>query len=97
MTGHRPLGRQPQSEGEPVFDAPWQARAFAMAVHLNEQGAFNWKEWSDRLANCIESHEQHQAIRDSNDYYRVWLSALETIIDDMDEPSPAPAKRVEKT
>ncbi|HBR38100.1 MAG TPA: nitrile hydratase accessory protein, partial [Sulfitobacter pontiacus] len=34
------------SDDEPVFDAPWQAQAFAMAVSLHQSGAFTWAEWA---------------------------------------------------
>ena len=30
----------------PVFRAPWEAQAFAMAMALHEQGLFTWSEWS---------------------------------------------------
>jgi len=83
VTRIRPLPGQPESGGEPVFDAPWQARAFAMAVHLNEQGVFSWTEWSDQLAGLIKNHEMHAAIHNSDDYYRIWLKALEDIAKDM--------------
>lgn len=83
MTRIRPLPGQPESGGEPVFDAPWQARAFAMAVHLNEQGVFSWTEWSDQLAGLIKNHEMHAAIHNSDDYYRIWLKALGDIAKDM--------------
>ena len=37
-------------DGEgPVFEAPWQAQAFAMAVRLNERGLFSWPEWATRF------------------------------------------------
>lgn len=84
MTALRPLLSQPQSNGELVFDAPWQARAFAMAVHLNEQGVFSWAAWSFRLANFIRVHEEHESIQNSDDYYRVWLDALESMITEAD-------------
>ncbi len=83
MTRICPLPGQPESEGEPVFDAPWQARAFAMAMHLNEQGVFSWTEWSERLAELIESYEEQTTIQNSDDYYRLWLKALEDIAGDM--------------
>jgi len=83
MTQICPLPDQPKSKGEPVFDAPWQARAFAMAVLLNEQGVFSWAEWSERLARLIENHEIHATIQNSDDYYRVWLKSLEEITKDL--------------
>ena len=57
---------------EPVFDEPWQARAFALTVGLHEQGLFSWPEWSDALAQQI-------AAQPTCDYYDCWLAALEQI------------------
>jgi hypothetical protein len=35
-------------EGEnPVFKAPWEARAFAMVIRLHERGLFTWTEWAE--------------------------------------------------
>ena len=78
------LPGQPHSSGEPVFDAPWQARAFALAVLLNEQGMFRWKEWSKHLSGRIARHEQRSAITDHDSYYRVWMDALEEFVAGLD-------------
>ena len=34
----------------PVFGAPWEAQAFAMALALHERGVFTWPEWAAALA-----------------------------------------------
>lgn len=34
--------------GAPVFQAPWEAQAFAMAVRLHETGHSTWTEWAGR-------------------------------------------------
>ena len=47
------LAGMPQGDGEPVFDEPWQAHAFAMAVSLHAQGLFTWPEWAQALAEQI--------------------------------------------
>ena len=73
------LSGQPQRDGEPVFDAPWQAKAFAMAVQLNEQGVFQWQEWADKLSANIKAHEQSGEVTDSHAYYGLWLQTLEEI------------------
>ena len=31
------------------FHEPWHAQIFALTVHLNEQGHFDWKDWSKVL------------------------------------------------
>jgi nitrile hydratase accessory protein len=43
----------PRSGDEPVFRAPWEARAFGMAVALHEAGLFAWPEFAERLARAI--------------------------------------------
>lgn len=70
----------PCSEDGPVFNAPWEAQAFAMTLALHARGAFTWKEWA---------HALHEAIRDAQSagdpdhgdtYYAHWLTALERIV-----------------
>lgn len=69
-----------QYQGEPVFEAPWQARSFAMAVQLNETGVFTWQEWADELSQQIATTERSDAIRDATGYYRAWQTTLETLV-----------------
>ena len=69
----------PRDDDGPVFRAPWEAQAFAMAVLLHERGAFTWPEWSARLADQIAA----ATARDEDDgrrYYRHWLAALEALV-----------------
>ena len=54
---------------ERVFDEPWQAQVFALAVALNERGVFTWAEWSDAVAAAPEKG-----------YYERWLAALERLL-----------------
>jgi nitrile hydratase accessory protein len=55
------------------FDEPWQAQAFAMTVHLHEQGHFTWAEWAEALSAQIHSGTDRA-------YYAHWLCALEALI-----------------
>lgn len=65
------LPRDP--EGAPVFAEPWQAKAFALAVHLHARGAFAWPEFAAALAaECARDPEA--------DYYLAWLRALEVLL-----------------
>ena len=43
----------PRDEQGPVFRAPWEAQAFAMALALHEGGAFTWPEWAAALTEAI--------------------------------------------
>lgn len=63
----------PRTQGEPVFDAPWQARVFALTLQLYENGCFSWSEWADQLSAEI-------AADNAADYYLNWLNALEKMI-----------------
>ncbi|WP_424946162.1 nitrile hydratase accessory protein [Candidatus Spongiihabitans sp.] len=80
MSRPEPIPGQPRADGELVFAAPWQARTFAMAVQLNQSGLFEWKEWAALLASNIAEFEQHNAIEDSDTYYRLWQQTLEQIV-----------------
>ena len=69
----------PRDQGGPVFKEPWQAQAFALAVHLSAVGHFTWSEWVAVLSQQIEA-AQAQGDADLGDtYYRHWLVALERL------------------
>jgi len=60
---------------EAVFEAPWQARAFALAVSLQEQGVLPVPDFARRLgAELVGSGDGQEA------YYSAWLDALETFL-----------------
>ncbi len=69
-----------QPDRELVFDAPWQARTFALALKLQEAGIFTWTEWSDRLAEEIAEWEKQRPVASNDDYYMIWQSALEALV-----------------
>src|SRR5262249_33589268 len=46
--------RVPRDEHGPVFRAPWEAEAFALAVSLKESGLFTWTEWATTLGDEIK-------------------------------------------
>ena len=61
----------------PVFEAPWEAQAVAMAVALHARGLFTWTEWAAALAREIA---KAGAADSGAEYYRHWLGALEHIV-----------------
>jgi nitrile hydratase accessory protein len=73
--------RIPRDAEGPVFRAPWEAQAFAMAVRLHEAGHFTWKEWAERLAAEIADAKQRGEHDDGSRYYHYWLAALEKVVD----------------
>ncbi len=64
----------PRKNGELVFQAPWEGRAFGLAVVLNEKGAYRWNAFRSRLVEQIASG--------CPDYYENWVSALESLLID---------------
>jgi nitrile hydratase accessory protein len=73
------LPKIPRDDEGPVFRAPWEAQAFAMAVMLHERGHFTWKEWAGRLADEIAAAGETD---DGKRYYHHWLAALEKLVAD---------------
>ena len=70
----------PRKNGELVFDAPWQSRAFGLAVGLAEQGVFQWDEFRDRLIAAIGSGGGVPGASPATLYYQQWLEALEVLL-----------------
>ena len=70
----------PRDAEGPVFRAPWEAQAFAMAVMLHERGHFTWKEWAARLADEIAAAKARGEDDDGSHYYYYWLAALEKLV-----------------
>jgi nitrile hydratase accessory protein len=66
--------------GAPVFQAPWEAQAFAMAVRLHEAGHFTWPEWAERLADEIKRAQAAGDPDRGDTYYHHWLAALERLV-----------------
>ena len=67
----------PRANGELVFDAPWQSRAFGVTAALADAGRL---EWADFRAALIERISQADAGDEStgtpDGYWRCWLDAL---------------------
>ena len=74
MAGESALPRQ---NGELVFAAPWEARAFGLAVALQEGGAYEWREFSAALAAETSKAEQTGK---SSSYYERWLLGLQNLL-----------------
>ena len=43
-----------------VFEVPWHAEVFALAVHLSEKGHFGWTEWTSRLGKNLRYTKQNE-------------------------------------
>lgn len=67
----------PRKNGELVFNAPWEGRAFGMAVALSETGGVEWEAFRRRLIKVIGTAD---AAGDPSPYYERWVAALETTL-----------------
>ena len=67
----------PRSNGELVFTAPWESRAFAMAISMSESGQIAWEDFRRHLIGRIAAWEK--ASEGEWSYYECWLDALEAL------------------
>lgn len=79
MSGEHAL---PRRSGELVFHDEWERRAFAMAVHLCEQGHYPWETFRDRLIAEIQGSGESADTPDPGapGYYEHWLASLEKVL-----------------
>jgi nitrile hydratase accessory protein len=70
----------PRGADGPVFRAPWEAQAFAMALALHRRGLFTWPEWARALADEINAAQIRGDPDLGDTYYCHWLNALERIV-----------------
>lgn len=68
----------PEGAGARVFQEPWEARVFAMAVSLHTAGLFTWPEWTEVLAAAMRADASAGSLSQAS--YHTWLSALETML-----------------
>jgi nitrile hydratase accessory protein len=70
----------PRSNGELVFEEPWQARALGMGVVAMERLGIGAVEWRDALAEAIERHGDAPDEDPATAYYAAWVDALERLV-----------------
>lgn len=73
------LAELPRDEGGPVFNEPWEAHAFALAVRLSESGCFSWSEWAATLSREIRIAQERGDPDLGQSYYHHWLNTLERL------------------
>ncbi len=71
----------PRSNGELVFGAPWESRAFGLALALNAGGKLEWEDFRQQLIQTISDWEREHSPDEEWSYYRCWLTALERVLD----------------
>ena len=73
MTGSDAL---PRANGELIFNEPWEARTFGMAVAMESQGTYQWEDFRSRLIQQIAHGGQQDP---EPEYYQQWFAALEDL------------------
>jgi len=63
----------PRDNGQLVFDAPWQARALAIAVAVVDRLGLPWDAFRHRLMASIAEEPDRP-------YYESWTKALESLV-----------------
>jgi nitrile hydratase accessory protein len=67
----------PRSNGELVFEAPWEGRVFGLAVALSDRRVYDWDEFRSRL---VEEIAHADACGAESTYYERWLGAFEKLL-----------------
>jgi hypothetical protein len=63
----------PRLNGEPVFDAPWQGRAHALAVVSVEALGLQWDDFRQHLIAAVAAVPERA-------YWESWVAALEALV-----------------
>jgi nitrile hydratase accessory protein len=67
----------PRRNGEPVFNEPWESRAFGLAVALCERGLYTWDEFRNQLIAEITAADARGS---HSSYYERFLATLENLL-----------------
>ncbi len=70
----------PRTNGELVFEEPWQARALGMGVVALRELGVDPVTWRDALAEAIERHGNPADEDPATAYYAAWVDALERVV-----------------
>ena len=63
----------PRRNGELVFEAPWQGRAFGLALAVVQHLDLEWRQFQNHLIAEIGAHPEAA-------YYDCWVAALERLV-----------------
>jgi hypothetical protein len=63
----------PRSNGEPVFDAPWQGRALAIAILLVQETGHRWNDFRAHLVAEIDTQPDRP-------YWESFAAALDRFV-----------------
>ena len=74
------LAAPPRVNGELVFEAPWEGRAFGMVMTLCAQEVIEWEQFRAGLMAEIKRWESAPYPKAEWSYYACWLAALESVL-----------------
>jgi nitrile hydratase accessory protein len=77
------LARELDCEESQVFSAPWEARAFAIALGLSRAGLFTWDEFRARLIAEVGASDrirERDGTAEQGHYYAHFVRALERVV-----------------
>jgi hypothetical protein len=66
----------PRSNGEPVFDEPWQGRVLAMAILVVQRTGRDWDDFRRHLIAAIAAEPQRP-------YWDSFAAALDAYVDEL--------------
>lgn len=72
----------PRDNGELVFAAPWESRAFGVALALAGAGRIEWEDFRQALIREIAQWEAAHPAGEGWSYYECWLRSLERVVSD---------------
>ena len=70
----------PMANGELVFEAPWQARLFGIAVSLAEAGLYCWDEFREELIYAVGRGDAADQRDRPYQYYEHFETALLSLL-----------------
>jgi nitrile hydratase accessory protein len=70
----------PRDNGELVFRAPWESRAFGLALALTDAGLIEWEDFRQALIGEIREWEAAHPSGEGWSYYACWVRALERTV-----------------
>ena len=72
----------PRSNGELVFEEPWESRMLGVTLALVDAGSFEWSDFQQRLIAAVGRWEAEQPDGAGYRYYERWTEALESLLGD---------------
>ncbi len=70
----------PRSNGELVFEQPWESRLFGITMAMHEAGLFDWEEFRHLLIDEIRIWDAANHAEEDWSYYERWAAAFERLL-----------------